>query len=76
MQFTTYIDLVIFPWGYQTDNVKESQCGVMERKKDKGIDSCAVQYGSNWVHEAKHLKNGKSECTCKKYADFKDKKSM
>lgn len=43
MQFTTYIDLVIFPWGYQTENVKERQCGVMERKKDKGIDSCAVQ---------------------------------
>lgn len=37
MQFTTYIDLVIFPWGYQTENVKESQCGVMERKKVKEL---------------------------------------
>ena len=71
MQLTTYIDLVICPWGYQ-----KSQCSITEIKMAKGIENCTGGYSSTWVHEAKHLESGKSECTCKTYAGFKDKKSM
>ena len=71
MQLTTYIDLVICPWGYQ-----KSQCSITEIKMAKGIENCTGGYSSTWVHEAKHLESGKSECTCKTYAGFKDKKSI
>lgn len=59
------------PLGYQ-----KSQCSTTEIKMDKGIENCTGGYSSTWVQEAKHLESGKSECTCKTYADFKDKKSM